>query len=272
MRPGKRRKLEPGSDEAVAEKEKASVRAKVKRIFDCGKVRYRGLAKNTQRLALLLGLCNLMTAEGPLAGLRGGRQAQTRHQGRFRPQRSRRRRNQRPLTLTNRARRRVISSNPGPLNPRPPDLVLFRGFLKMLAPQVWPAFQATRVACKMRGRLSATKSAKTLAASEGKVGELLGGGSQGPGSLGCWHSYPSPGSVSGRGVFPLRTPQHAWGRVTTLLAGRVNNVRGGTGPVLGELTCWPTAWGNGGCIARTAPSCRGNRVRGGGVGNGRTKS
>ena len=147
MRPGKRRKLEPGSDEAVAAKEKASVRAKVehpflkvKRILDCGKVRYRGLAKNTQRLALLLGLCNLMTAEGPLAGLRGGRPAQTRHQGRFRPQRSRRRRNQRPLTLTNRARRRIISSNPGPLNPRPsgPGLV-----------QVWPAFQATRVACKI---------------------------------------------------------------------------------------------------------------------------
>ena len=75
MRPGKRRKLEPGSDEAVAEKEKASVRAKVeqpflkvKRIFDYGKVRYRGLAKNTQRLALLLGLGHLMTAEGQLAG------------------------------------------------------------------------------------------------------------------------------------------------------------------------------------------------------------
>ena len=75
MRPGKRRKLEPGSEEAVAEKEKASVRAKVehpflkvKRIFDYGKVRYRGLAKNTQRLALLLGLGNLMTAEGQLAG------------------------------------------------------------------------------------------------------------------------------------------------------------------------------------------------------------
>ena len=74
MRPGKRRKLEPGSDEAVAEKEKASVRAKVehpflkvKRIFDYGKVRYRGLAKNTQRLALLLGLGNLMTGEGQLA-------------------------------------------------------------------------------------------------------------------------------------------------------------------------------------------------------------
>ena len=53
MRPGKRRKPEPGSDEAVAEK-KASVRAKVehpflkvKRIFDYGKVRYRRLAKNT---------------------------------------------------------------------------------------------------------------------------------------------------------------------------------------------------------------------------------
>ena len=75
MRPGKRRKLEPGSDEAVAEKKKASVRAKVehpflkvKRIFDYGKVRYRRLAKNTQRLALLLGLGNLMTAEGQLAG------------------------------------------------------------------------------------------------------------------------------------------------------------------------------------------------------------
>ena len=75
MRPGKRRKLEPGSEDAVAEKEKASVRAKVehpflkvKRIFDYGKVRYRGLAKNTQRLALLLGLGNLMTAGGQPAG------------------------------------------------------------------------------------------------------------------------------------------------------------------------------------------------------------
>ena len=74
IRPGKRRKLEPGSEETVAEKEKASVRAKVehpflkvKRIFDYGKVRYRGLAKNTQRLALLLGLGNLMTAESQLA-------------------------------------------------------------------------------------------------------------------------------------------------------------------------------------------------------------
>ena len=74
MRPGKRRKLEPGSDEAVAEKRKASVRAKVehpflyiKRHFDYGKVRYCGLAKNTQRLMTLLGFANLMRAEQYLA-------------------------------------------------------------------------------------------------------------------------------------------------------------------------------------------------------------
>ena len=70
LRPGQRRKLEAGSDEAVREKRKASVRAKVehpflyvKRRFGYGKVRYRGLAKNTQRLALLLGFANLMRAE-----------------------------------------------------------------------------------------------------------------------------------------------------------------------------------------------------------------
>ena len=74
MRPGQRRKLEPGSSEALAEKRKASVRAKVehpflyvKRHFGYAKVRYRGLYKNTQRLALLLGLANLMTAERRLA-------------------------------------------------------------------------------------------------------------------------------------------------------------------------------------------------------------
>ena len=73
MRPGRRRKLEPGSEEALAEKEKASVRAKVehpflrlKRLFGYGKVRYRGLAKNTERLALLFGFGNLLTAEGQL--------------------------------------------------------------------------------------------------------------------------------------------------------------------------------------------------------------
>ena len=37
---------------------------KVKQVFGYAKVRYRGLAKNTQRLALLLELGNLLTAEG----------------------------------------------------------------------------------------------------------------------------------------------------------------------------------------------------------------
>ena len=74
MRPGSRRKLDPSSDEALAEKAKASVRAKVehpflklKRLFWYGKVRYRGLMKNTQRLALLFGLGNLLTAKCQLA-------------------------------------------------------------------------------------------------------------------------------------------------------------------------------------------------------------
>ena len=74
MRPGRRRKLEPESEEALAEKVKASVRARVehpflrlKRLFGYGKVRYRGLAKNRERLALLFGLGNLLTAAGQLA-------------------------------------------------------------------------------------------------------------------------------------------------------------------------------------------------------------
>ena len=74
MRPGQRRKLEPGSLAAFAEKVKASIRAKVehpfldvKGHFDYAKVRYRGLAKNTERLALLLGLSNLKTAQRCLA-------------------------------------------------------------------------------------------------------------------------------------------------------------------------------------------------------------
>ena len=72
MRPGSRRKLYPGGEEAVAEKAKAQVRAlverpfpRLKRVFGYIKVRYRGLAQNTQRLALLFGLGNLLTAEGP---------------------------------------------------------------------------------------------------------------------------------------------------------------------------------------------------------------
>ena len=75
MRPGKRWKLDPGSAEALAESSKASVRAKVehpflkvKRVFGYAKVRYRGLGKNTERLALLFGLGNLLTADGQLSG------------------------------------------------------------------------------------------------------------------------------------------------------------------------------------------------------------
>ena len=89
MGPGKRRKLDPESAEALAEKNKASVRAKSLPPTAIGGgapvpegeadiwlrqepalakagVRYRGLAKNTERLALLFGLGNLLTAEGQL--------------------------------------------------------------------------------------------------------------------------------------------------------------------------------------------------------------
>ena len=72
---GKRRLLVPGSLEEWAEKSKASIRAKVehqflevKRIFGYAKVRYRGLAKNTERIALLLGLSNLRRAQALLTG------------------------------------------------------------------------------------------------------------------------------------------------------------------------------------------------------------
>ena len=86
MRPGLRRKLDSGSGEALAERNKASMRSKslpptaigggasvpegqagvrVRQEPALAKagVRYRGLVKNTQRLALLLGLGNLLTAE-----------------------------------------------------------------------------------------------------------------------------------------------------------------------------------------------------------------
>ena len=75
MKPGQRRKLEPYSAAAWGEKAKASIRAKVehpfldvKRIFGYAKVRYRGLAKNKERLALLLGLANLRRAQALPAG------------------------------------------------------------------------------------------------------------------------------------------------------------------------------------------------------------
>ena len=74
LKPGQRRKLERDSREAGEERDKASVRAKVehpflkvKQVFGYAKVRYRGLAKNTERLALLLGLGNLLTARSLLA-------------------------------------------------------------------------------------------------------------------------------------------------------------------------------------------------------------
>ncbi len=67
MKPGKRSQLDPDSKEAKKEKAKASIRAKVehpflyvKRVFGYSKVRYRGLAKNTERLSLLLGFANLL--------------------------------------------------------------------------------------------------------------------------------------------------------------------------------------------------------------------
>ncbi|WP_371876981.1 IS5 family transposase [Microbulbifer sp. 2205BS26-8] len=73
MRPGRRRKLAKNSDEAKTEKIKAQVRAKVehpfltiKRIFGYSKVRYRGLAKNTERLYLLAGFTNLLKSKGSL--------------------------------------------------------------------------------------------------------------------------------------------------------------------------------------------------------------
>ena len=74
LRPGLRRQLMPGSTAARAEQRKASVRAKVehpfldvKRRFGYATVRYRGLEKNRQRLALLLGFANLLRAAPPLA-------------------------------------------------------------------------------------------------------------------------------------------------------------------------------------------------------------
>ena len=70
MKPGVRKELAGDSPEEAVEHGKASVRAKVehpffyvKRMFGYGKVRYRGLAKNTQRFAVLLGFTNLLISE-----------------------------------------------------------------------------------------------------------------------------------------------------------------------------------------------------------------
>ena len=74
MRRGKRKLLDKDGPEEEAERRMGSVRAKVehpflyvKRHFGYSKVRYRGLAKNTQRIAVLLGFTNLLIA-GRYAG------------------------------------------------------------------------------------------------------------------------------------------------------------------------------------------------------------
>ena len=69
MKPGKRRLLDKSGPEETAEKHKgldpgeggASVSVR-ETAFGYAKVRYRGLAKNTQRIALLLGFSNLLIA------------------------------------------------------------------------------------------------------------------------------------------------------------------------------------------------------------------
>ena len=72
--PGPRRTLAPGSATAKVETAKARVRAQVehpfrivKRVFGCDRVRYRGLERNVQRFAPLLGFSNLMIAQPHLS-------------------------------------------------------------------------------------------------------------------------------------------------------------------------------------------------------------
>ena len=69
-RPGRRRAMDPDSNEARIEEVKASMRAKVehpfryiKRVFGYDKVRYRGLAKNRNRLCVLTAFANLLIGE-----------------------------------------------------------------------------------------------------------------------------------------------------------------------------------------------------------------
>ena len=70
MGPSQRRRLARDELERLMEACKSSVRAKVehvffhvKQMFGYGKARYRSLAKNENRLALLLGFANLLWAE-----------------------------------------------------------------------------------------------------------------------------------------------------------------------------------------------------------------
>lgn len=70
MRPGRRAQLPAGGSQESLERLKASVRAKVehaffyiKCVFGYGKVRYRGLSKNTNRLQVLAAFSNLLMAK-----------------------------------------------------------------------------------------------------------------------------------------------------------------------------------------------------------------
>jgi len=70
MRPGTRRLLAKNSDAGKVEFRKYQIRTKVehsfryiKRVVSYDKVRYRGLAKNTDRLHLLAGFTNLMVGK-----------------------------------------------------------------------------------------------------------------------------------------------------------------------------------------------------------------
>ena len=73
MRSGQRRKLARDQLERLMEECKSSVRAKVehlffyvKQMFSYNKTRYRGLAKNENRLAMLLGFANLLRGDSGL--------------------------------------------------------------------------------------------------------------------------------------------------------------------------------------------------------------
>ena len=90
MRPGNRRRLDKAGAQEAAGRRKASVRAKVehpflyvKRHFGYAKVRYRGLAKNTQRIALLRGFSNLLIA-GRTRGPSARNRRKAAHDGRHR--------------------------------------------------------------------------------------------------------------------------------------------------------------------------------------------
>ena len=64
-----------------------------------------------------------------------------------------------------------------------------------------------------------------------KGGRVVRGVHRGPGLLACRTGYAGSGD---RSVVPARIPQHAREMVNILLAGRVNDVRGWTGPLRGE--------------------------------------